>query len=85
MYPQNPLKAAPLIVDYYQRLADTEGPQWLLGLFMAKHWLALLRAETVDKEEVLLFVQTLEAEKMKQGSGWLDLFIRVRIWADGLE
>ena len=69
------------LVDYYQRLCDGEGKDsWLLGLYMSKQWLRYLKEPQHDREELALFVEALESQKLSQGSGWLDLLIRVRNW-----
>lgn len=74
------------IVEYYQGLADGEnGARWRLGLFMAEHWLHLLRDSTWSVQSAKLFLQALESERINQGSGWTDLWLRVRNWMETVE
>ncbi len=76
------------LVGYFEALANREGEEatsWVLGLFMAKNWLRLLGESQVNLEEVKLFLRTLEAERLKQGTGWSDLWVRVRYWIEELE
>jgi hypothetical protein len=79
------IPAAKEVVNYFQKLVDDKGDQWLLGLFMAKQWLRLLESGHYDPDEVSLFIRTLEAERLRQGSGWSDLYIRVKRWAAEIE
>ena len=69
------------LVDYYQRLAtlDSEG-LWQTGLFMAKFWLDLVTTAEPSKEMATLFVSALEHERVHQGSGWTDLWLKARNW-----
>lgn len=71
------------LIDYYRRLVDGDnGDRWKLGLFMAHYWLSLLQQTEYRAEPVRVFLQALEAERMNQGSGWVDLWLNVRNWAD---
>jgi hypothetical protein len=71
------------LVNYFQGLAEREGEKgipWMLGLFMATHWMKLIQEPCLDLEEARLFLQALEAERPKQGTGWPDLWWRVKSW-----
>jgi len=69
------------LVHYYQSLCDAQGHvSWSLGLYMAKQWLRYLHEAEPDVEELRLFCQALESQRQSQGSGWTDLFDRVRRW-----
>lgn len=72
-------------VNYYQGLVNTKGSDWLLGLYMAKQWVKFLNEPRPDSQELQLFLRTLEAERAKQGSGWSDLWCRVRNWMAAME
>ena len=76
------------MIGYFQSLAERqgdEGTKWLLGLFMARHWMRLITEPYGDLEEARLFLRALEAERPHHGSGWHDLSIRVRYWIDEQE
>lgn len=76
------------LVGYFEGLANREkedANSWVLGLFMAKNWMRLLGEAQVNLEEAKLFLRALEAERTKQGSGWSDLWYRVRYWTEEIE
>src|SRR5437868_2332516 len=74
------------LVNYYQSLCDRQNDEpWLLGLYMAKQWLRYLNEPEHDLEELKLFVRALESQRQSQGSGWSDLWIRVRNWVARIE
>jgi len=76
------IEQAKVIVEYYEHLATKpDGGRWVLGLYMAKRWYAMLQSESVAIEEVELYIKALEAERDNQGSGWLDLLLRVKNWS----
>ena len=71
------------LIDYFYELArreGSEGARWVLGLFMSKHWMKLIAETRPDLEEAGLFLQALEAERQNQGTGWSDLWCRVKQW-----
>ena len=82
------VEQASYLIDYYQSLVDrdtADKDSWLLGLYMARQWLRYLNEPQHDREELALFIQTLESQRQIQGSGWGDLLFRVRNWVAQIE
>lgn len=67
-------------VEYFSDLFEREGNRWALGFYMARRWRSMLDCAEMDEGELELFVLVLEAERDRQGSGWLDLCVQVRNW-----
>lgn len=71
---------------YYDICSEgRSGPIWLLGLFMAKQWLRLIKDPPLDLHEAKLMLKVLEAERPNQGSAWSDLYFRVMKWISEVE
>lgn len=76
------VERAEVSIRYFSRLVENDGDRWMPGLAMAKWWRGLLESDELDEKEIRQFVEGLEAERVNQGSEWLDLCISVRNWVE---
>ena len=68
---------------YFVRLAEEQPnvDQWREGAELARRWIALMESGSgATQIEVTALLNEL-ARRLEPGSGWLDLWLRVRNWA----
>lgn len=84
---RSPKKLGPLmdenerLLAYFDRLSNEQSdPQYSIGAAMTREWLVLKHQGSISQTEFDSFLQRLE-DIEPPGSGYFDLWIRVRHWA----
>jgi len=70
------------LLMYFVRLAEEQPgvEQWSEGAALTRRWIALVEGGGVTETQVTALLDDL-ARRPNPGSGWLDLWLRVRYWA----
>ena len=63
---------------------DYPDERWQNGAELSRRWLAMQAQDQISQAEIDEFLELLQAEPNKQGSGWWDLDIHFRRWARSL-
>jgi len=67
---------------YFVHLAEEQPgvDQWIEGAALTRRWIALAEGRRATQAEVTALLNDL-ARRPEPGSGWFDLWLRVRFWA----